>query len=105
MSIFKAILDFFRPLCEQPLSDAELATKLDALAAGNPEKLEWRMSIVDLMKPVEIDSGLSARRQLAQELGYAGSLDDSATMNTWLHAEIMRQLADHAIPISAPDTC
>ena len=66
---------------------------LEGMASTNAQKLDWRNSIVDLMKLVGIDSGLSARKTLAQELGYTGSTDDSATMNIWLHREVMRQIA------------
>ena len=66
---------------------------LEGMASSNSQKLDWRHSIVDLMKLVGIDSGLSARKSLAQELGFTGSTDDSATMNIWLHKEVMRQLA------------
>ena len=66
---------------------------LQGMAASNSQKLDWRHSIVDLMKLVGIDSGLSERKAMAQELGYTGSTDDSATMNIWLHKEVMRQLA------------
>ena len=71
----------------------DIEATLDAMAAGNSQKLDWRHSIVDLMKLVGIDSGLSERKALAAELGYTGSTDDSATMNIWLHKEVMRQLA------------
>jgi hypothetical protein len=54
------------------------------LVAKNPEKLDWRESIVDLMKLVGIDSSLAARKQLAAELHYSGDKKDSATMNIWL---------------------
>jgi hypothetical protein len=63
------------------------------MASSNSQKLDWRNSIVALMERVGIDSGLAARKSLAQELGYTGSTDDSATMNIWLHKEVMRQLA------------
>ena len=66
---------------------------LEGMASTNSQKLDWRNSIVDLMKLVGIDSGLGARKTLAQELGYTGSTDDTATMNIWLHKEVMRQLA------------
>lgn len=66
---------------------------LEGMAASNSQKLDWRHSIVDLMKLVGIDSGLDARKSMAKELGYTGSTDDSATMNIWLHKEVMRQLA------------
>src|ERR1022692_1939087 len=54
-------------------------------AAASGEKLEWRTSIVDLMKALKIDSSLSARKELAKELGYTGDTNDSASMNVWLH--------------------
>jgi hypothetical protein len=66
---------------------------LDKLAARNPEKLDWKRSIVDLMKLVGMDSSLSARKELAQDLHYSGDMNDSAAMNIWLHGEVMRQLA------------
>jgi hypothetical protein len=55
--------------------------------------LEWRSSIVDLMKALDIDSSLSARKDLAKELGYTGDTNDSATMNMWLHKQVMAKLA------------
>jgi Domain of unknown function (DUF3597) len=58
------------------------------------ENLDWKRSIVDLMKALKLDSSLSARKQLAQELGYKGALDGSAEMNTWLHAQVMVKLAE-----------
>ena len=71
----------------------DIEASLDGMAAGNSQKLDWRGSIVDLMKLVGMDSSLSERKTLAQELGYTGSTDDSATMNIWLHKEVMKQLA------------
>jgi hypothetical protein len=65
------------------------------LAAKNPEKLEWRKSIVDLMKLVGIDSSLSARKQLAVELHYSGDEKDSATMNVWLHKQVIMKIAEN----------
>ncbi len=62
-------------------------------AAATGEKLAWRTSIVDLMKALNLDSSLSARKQLAKELNYAGGTNDSATMNVWLHKQIMGKLA------------
>ena len=62
------------------------------LASRNPQKLNWQTSIVDLMKLLGIDSSLENRKQLARELGYTGSTDDSATMNVWLHKRVMQEL-------------
>ena len=57
------------------------------------EKLEWRTSIVDLMKALDIDSSFAARKELAKELGYTGDSNDSASMNIWLHKQVMTKLA------------
>jgi hypothetical protein len=61
-------------------------------AAKNPQKLNWRTSIVDLMKLLDIDSSLAHRKELAQELGFTGDTSDSATMNVWLHKRVMQEL-------------
>jgi hypothetical protein len=74
-------------------SSVDLASVLDKLAAKNTEKLDWKHSIVDLMKLVGMDSSLSARKELAHDLHYSGDTSDSASMNMWLHEEVMRQLA------------
>ena len=63
------------------------------VAAAKGEKLAWRTSIVDLMKALDLDSRLSARKQLAKELNYPGNTKDSAKMNVWLHKQIMMKLA------------
>ena len=68
---------------------------LDNAVAAKKEKLQWRTSIVDLMKALDIDSSLSARKELAKELGYTGDTNDSATMNVWLHKQVMTKLAAH----------
>ena len=68
---------------------------LEKLAAENGQKLNWRSSIVDLMKLLELDSSLENRKELARELGYTGSTSDSATMNIWLHKQVMRKLAEN----------
>jgi hypothetical protein len=76
-----------------PKVDVELV--LETMAAGTSQKLDWRNSIVDLMKLVGIDSSLANRKALAQELGYPGDMNDSAVMNVWLHKEVMRRLAEN----------
>jgi hypothetical protein len=68
---------------------------LNDLAKKNPEKLDWRRSIVDLMKLVGMDSSFTARKQLAAELHYSGDPNDSATMNIWLHKEVLTKLAEN----------
>ena len=73
----------------------DVAVILDGLAAKNPEKLDWKRSIVDLMKLVGMDSSLSARKQLATELHYGGDQSDSASMNIWLHKEVLKKLSEN----------
>ncbi len=68
---------------------------LNKMASTNREKLDWKHSIVDLMKLVGMDSSLSARKELADDLKYTGDKDDSAKMNMWLHKEVMRKLAEN----------
>ena len=76
-----------------PMSDVDVAAVLTKLAAANKEKLDWRKSIVDLMKLLNLDSSIGARKELAKELNYTGDTNDSATMNVWLHKEVMKKLA------------
>src|SRR5262245_8219927 len=78
----------------QPMSRPELEALIAKTVAAQDEKLDWRQSIVDLMKALKLDSSLGARKQLAQELGYSGALDGSAEMNTWLHRQVMTKLAE-----------
>lgn len=79
------------PAAPPPVVD--VTAILDGFAAKNPEKLDWRKSIVDLMKLVGMDSSLSARKELAAELHYSGDTSDSAKMNVWLHKEVIKKLA------------
>jgi hypothetical protein len=74
---------------------------LEQMAAKNPQKLNWRTSIVDLMKLVGMDSGLAQRKELATELGYTGNMQDSAGMNIWLHKQVLQKLADNGGKIPA----
>ncbi|MGU3493543.1 DUF3597 domain-containing protein [Xanthobacteraceae bacterium A53D] len=76
-----------------PAQTVDVAAVLGGLAAKNPEKLDWRRSIVDLMKLLDLDSSLAARKELAKELHYDGDMGDSATMNVWLHKQVMAKLA------------
>jgi len=73
----------------------DVAAILNDLAKKNPEKLDWKRSIVDLMKLVGMDSSFTARKQLAAELHYSGDPNDSAAMNIWLHKEVMKKLAEN----------
>jgi hypothetical protein len=76
-----------------PAQTVDVAAIVDKLVAAQKEKLEWRTSIVDLMKALDIDSSLAARKDLAKELGYTGDTNDSASMNVWLHKQVMSKLA------------
>jgi hypothetical protein len=76
-----------------PAQSVDVAPILDKAVAAKHEKLEWRTSIVDLMKALDIDSSLGARKELAKELGYTGDTNDSASMNVWLHKQVMAKLA------------
>src|SRR5688500_10440662 len=71
----------------------DVAPILDQAVKAKGEKLAWRTSIVDLMKALDIDSSFSARKELAKELGYTGDSNDSASMNIWLHKQVMTKLA------------
>lgn len=78
------------------ISQVDVVAKLEALAAGNAQKLNWKTSIVDLMKLLGLDSGLAARKELATELGCpADKMADSAQMNMWLHKAVLQRLADN----------
>ena len=77
-----------------PAQTVDVAAIVDKAAATKKgEKLAWRTSIVDLMKALDLDSSLNARKQLAKELNYTGDTNDSATMNVWLHKQVMTKLA------------
>jgi hypothetical protein len=76
-----------------PAQSVDVAPILDKAVKAKGEKLEWRTSIVDLMKALDIDSSLAARKELAKELGYTGDSNDSASMNIWLHKQVMTKLA------------
>ena len=76
------------------ISEVDVVGKLNDLAANNAEKLNWQTSIVDLMKLLGMDSSLAHRKELATELGCPANLmDDSASMNMWLHKTVLQQLA------------
>lgn len=77
----------------EPSVDVEAV--LEVMATDNGQGLNWRQSIVDLLKLLSIDSSLANRKSLAAELGYSGDTDDSAAMNVWLHKAVMQKLADN----------
>jgi hypothetical protein len=82
------------PANVRPTQTVDIAAIVDkAAAAKKGEKLAWRTSIVDLMKALDLDSSLAARKELAKELKYTGDTNDSAKMNVWLHKEVMAKLA------------
>ncbi len=75
------------------MEPVDVQALLDGLAQKNPQKLNWKTSIVDLMKLLDLDSSLGERKELAKELGYTGDSSDSAAMNIWLHRQVMNKLA------------
>ncbi|MBV8839487.1 MAG: DUF3597 domain-containing protein [Alphaproteobacteria bacterium] len=76
-----------------PMSRADVEELIARIEESRGVHYNWRQSIVDLMKLLDLDSSLAARKQLAQELGYTGPLDGSAEMNVWLHKQVMEKLA------------
>ena len=77
-----------------PVSEVDVVAKLEKLADANSQKLNWRTSIVDLLKLLDIDSSLESRKDLAKELGApASTMSDSAHMNIWLHKEVLKRIA------------
>ena len=84
-----------------PAPQVDVAAILNGLAAKNPEKLDWKHSIVDLMKLVGMDSSLAARKELAKDLHYTGDMSDSASMNIWLQKEVLRKLAENGGKVPA----
>ncbi|NMG32054.1 DUF3597 domain-containing protein [Aromatoleum evansii] len=78
------------------ISQVDVVAKLEALSAASAQKLNWKVSIVDLMKLLGLDSSLAARKELAAELGCPGDkMGDSAQMNIWLHKAVLQRLADN----------
>lgn len=77
------------------MSEVDVVSKLDGLAKSNPQKLDWKVSIVDLLKLLDLDSSLAARKELAAELGCPAEKigGDYSEMNVWLHKEILKQIA------------
>jgi hypothetical protein len=79
----------------------DVAAILNDLAAKNPEKLDWKHSIVDLMKLVGMDSSFTARKELAKDLNYTGDTNDSASMNIWLQKQVMLKLSQNGGKVPA----
>jgi hypothetical protein len=84
-----------------PTQSVDVEASLEKMAASSGQKLNWRTSIVDLMKLVGMDSSLENRKELARELGYTGDPGDSAAMNIWLHKRVMKELAAHGGKVPA----
>jgi hypothetical protein len=80
----------------KPIAVVDVVAQLEKLAAANPQKLNWKVSIVDLLKLLDIDSSFGARKELATELGCPADLmGDSARMNMWLHKTVLKKIADN----------
>jgi len=80
----------------KPIEVVDVVAQLEKLAAANPQKLNWKVSIVDLLKLLDIDSSFAARKELAVELGCPAELmGDSAKMNMWLHKTVLKKIADN----------
>lgn len=80
----------------RPVDVVDVVAHLEKLAAANPQKLNWKTSIVDLLKLLDIDSSFTARKELATELGCPADLmADSAKMNMWLHKTVLKKIADN----------
>jgi Domain of unknown function (DUF3597) len=84
-----------------PMSEVDVEAVLEGLASKYSHKVNWRESIVDLMAILGIENSLAARRELAHELGYTGDTKDTATMNIWLHKQVLRKLAENGGKVPA----
>jgi 3-oxoacyl-ACP reductase-like protein len=84
-----------------PPEPVDVEAVLEELAANNPQKLNWRVSIVDLMKLLDMDSSLKERKELADELGFTGDMNDSASMNIWLHKQVLKKLSENGGKVPA----
>src|SRR5690606_20868664 len=84
-----------------PAQPVDVAALLEQAVAAKKQKLNWRTSIVDLMKALDMESSLAERKELAAELGYTGSTSDTATMNVWLHKALLKKLADNGGKVPA----
>jgi hypothetical protein len=82
-------------------AQVDIMSVLQDLSANSKQKLDWKNSIVDLMKLVGMDSSLAERKALATELGYTGDMSDSATMNVWLHKEVMKKMSENGGKVPA----
>lgn len=83
------------PTASAPAPAVDVEAVLEVMSRDSGQTLNWRQSIVDLLKLLAIDSSLANRKALAGELGYSGDTEDSAAMNIWLHKAVMRKLAEN----------
>ncbi len=89
-----------RPPAPTPIAIVDVVAQLEKLAAANQQKLNWRTSIVDLLKLLDIDSSFAARKELATELGCPADLmGDSAKMNVWLHKTVLAKIAGNGVNV------
>lgn len=86
-----------------PLAQVDLGSTFDALNAARPEKLDWKISIADLMTIAGVDSGLSSRIRLARELGYSGDVSDISELDCWLHRAVIRKFTQYGGAL--PEEC
>ncbi len=82
-------------------AEVDIMSVLEDLSANSKQKLDWKNSIVDLMKLVGMESSLAERKALATELGYTGDMSDSASMNIWLHAQVMKKMSENGGKVPA----
>ena len=91
-----------KPVAPKAISEVDVVAKLEKLASENPAQLNWKVSIVDLLKLLDIDSSGAARKELAEELGCpADQMSDSARMNVWLHKTVLKKIAENGGNIPA----
>ncbi len=89
------------PATSAPATAIDIVPLLDAAVKKSGQKLDWRRSIVDLMKAVGMDASLTERKELAAELGYTGDTHDSAAMNMFLHKALMKRLSENGGKVPA----
>ncbi len=82
-------------------AEVDIKAVLEDLSAHSKQTLDWKHSIVDLMKLVGMDSSLAERKALATELGYSGDMSDSASMNIWLHEQVMQKMSENGGKVPA----
>ena len=84
-----------------PMQQVDVEAVLNGMQQQSGQQLNWRTSIVDLLKLLGLDSSLQARKELAAELHYTGDTNDSASMNIWLHRQVMNKLAENGGKVPA----